>query len=404
MYQGYLAYGDTEIANHSRLSAYLDQGGAPSLRSLHPAPELHQVLGDDAYTSPEVDGAPWYVDAVPESGEFYGFCITRVQGIGESTTETSASALLTDGSVLAPPHAADREIRVRGLLVATTQEGLEYGAAWLLAAVDLSPCGGYLDCPDRSVVFYTAPPRAEDPTYFRRTMYGVGTLSGLRTIREFSPSRGAMREVEFVLVAGIPWQLTDPVSVVTSTGLTGTPGTAEVACPALAYDADDLVLDPNNPALAAPPAPPDISVVTVPSTWTRYVGLIPASISERWGRLFPIIWITTTGAARRNVRVRFYRDTNGIVGLDVPECDFLGEALLTYMPANSTVAIDARTRNVTISVNGAASQPAGHLVLATGSRPLRWPVLTCHQPYTVVIDSEAALTGTTVLITASIGE
>ena len=405
MYGGYLSYGGVEVVNAERTAAYAEHSGATALIShRYRAPDLPLVLGDDIYTSPETDGAPWVQAGVPWAEEFLGLYPLTIQGVDDSTVTTSVTSLTDDGAIAAPPSHSAREIRVRGVLVATSARGLEAGAAWLRGVLDYSPCDPGQRCGEREASCYLAAPSLDSPAEHRRTFFRVSTLSGVRTVRDYAPRRGALREVEFLLVAGVPWGFTDLAAVVTSTGLSGTPGTAEVACPPLAYTTADLVLDPALPALPTPPTPPSIDPVAMPSTWTRYVALIPAAVAERPGRGAPVVTLTTSGSVRRNVRIRFYRDTNATVGLDVPVCDFLGEAFVTYVPANSVATIDGRTREVSISVSGGDPQPAGHLVLGSQGRPIRWPVLSCQSAYTVVIDSESALTGTTVLVSLAVGD
>ena len=403
MYGGYLSYGGVEIVNAERVGAYAGTPYTPRLMQRHPAPELAEVLGHGEYTDAVSDGAPWIREGVAYAEEFLGFYPLAIQGIDDSTLTSSMTSLIDDGAIAAPPSHGPREIRVRGVLIATSLRGVEVGAAWLRGAMERTPCTPGDACGGEEVVYYQAQPEAAAPALHKRTLFRVATLSGLRTVRDYAPVRGALREVEFILVAGTPWGFADPVQVVNSALLSGTAGTAEVACPSLAYTTDDLVLDPALPALPTPPAPPAITPTPMPTTWTRYPALIPASISDRPGRVAPVITMTTTGSARRNVRVRFYRDTNATLGLDVPVCDYLGEVMVTYVPADSVLTIDARTREIYVEVAGGDPQPAGHLALGSSGRPIRWPTLSCQSAYTVLIDSETALTGTTVLIDVAIG-
>ncbi|NED79499.1 hypothetical protein G3I76_05245, partial [Streptomyces sp. SID11233] len=67
MLEWYLTLGGTEIANHARLSRYLETVGSPLTEASPCGCETFDaaLVGDEPYTTPEEDAAPWWDPDVP---------------------------------------------------------------------------------------------------------------------------------------------------------------------------------------------------------------------------------------------------------------------------------------------------------------------------------------------------
>ncbi|WP_037870674.1 hypothetical protein [Streptomyces sp. SPB074] len=228
MLEWYLTLSGTEIANHARLSRYLETVGSPLTEASPCGCETFDaaLVGDEPYTTPEEDAAPWWDPDVPESADFAGLLVLDVKGIDDSPVSRSVSAAVTGGAALGPANVGARTLTVSGVLLGSSCCGVEYGLRWLGRALEgcTGPgCGG--DCLS---LFNCCPSgEAADPEEFaarhRRTLRRVALVSGPTVTARHggggcSGSGGCsvgadMLQVEFVLTAGTPWAWTDPVRV-----------------------------------------------------------------------------------------------------------------------------------------------------------------------------------------------
>src|SRR5690554_4486701 len=127
-YEGYLCYAGTEVINNARAAAY-SQG----LVNIHcnGGPWLPASLGDEPYTNPAADEAPWWDPAVPESRYFLGVAGLSVTGASDGTASSDWTDLLMDGAVPGPVRNGARELLFRVVLVGVGDAALSYGLAWL---------------------------------------------------------------------------------------------------------------------------------------------------------------------------------------------------------------------------------------------------------------------------------
>ncbi|MGW5925226.1 hypothetical protein ACWF2L_03130 [Streptomyces anulatus] len=226
MLEWYLDLGGTEIANHARLAAYLETVGSPldSVTACGCETFDAVLVGDEPYTSPEEDGAPWYDPDVPESGEFAGLLVLSVDGLDTHPVRRSVTSAVTGGAALGPARVEARTITVTAVLLGSSCCGVDYGLRWLgqaLAGCTGAGCGG--DC---LTLFNCCPAEFEEPGPFaarhRRTLRRVALIEGPTPIARVgngcSGSGGCqvgadLVTVEFVLTAATPWMWTDPVPV-----------------------------------------------------------------------------------------------------------------------------------------------------------------------------------------------
>ena len=151
-----------------------------------------------------------------------------------------------------------------------------------------------------------------------------------------------------------------------------------------------LIYDPDCPPPPAPPRPPAISSTCfiIPSLWQRYAVFVPESVASYAPRSAPRLVLTTGATAARLVRVRFY-DSQGIGDpYAVDPCSFSGEFIVSYLPPNSSLYIDAATQSAWF-VRGDQTQDASSMLFATDGGPIVWPVLTRGEPYIITVDLDS---------------
>lgn len=223
----YFTLGGVELANAVRLNAYLqaDSVGSPLTQaSVCVCPTLTaEMLGDEPYTDPAADDAPWYDPAVPESEDFAGFLVLSMEGLDEFPVARSVTNAITGGGVLGPARVLPRTIVVTGILLGATCCGVEYGLHWLQEA--LQGCAGQACDGDCMEVYACCPDEEMTEQCFtethRRTLRRVALVDGPHVTERVGNgcqagecSSGAdILTVEFTLVAATPWLWTESLPV-----------------------------------------------------------------------------------------------------------------------------------------------------------------------------------------------
>lgn len=396
MYPGYMVLSGTEVFNAARTYAYASHAmPALGLRDLWHSEDLPLAAGDDPYESPQVDGAPWYDPNRPDTWGFLGLYPLAVEGGSDGTWEVTISQLSGDGAVASNGRRAGIEVVVRGLMVAVDEAALEAGMAWLRSVLTGALCDtGARGCGGGTLCYLTVLPpiHPESPDFtsvedcvdpYHRTLYEVSLLDPPRVLRNMHPSVGAMREVTFSVHAGVPYAygLSVPVEYDPE------PPTVvdEVLCEPEVYEP---IHDPDCPEPPTPPSPPAIpdACLEAPETWTRYVLPIPADAIPLWSDAVPVLSLTTGAEAARQVRIRFRPNPFGYDIDDLEECNFCGEFIVSYVPANSTMVIDGIRQVANVSVAGGPDLVASHLLYGSAGTPLDWPLLTCGTGYIMTVD------------------
>ncbi|MFB6872300.1 hypothetical protein [Streptomyces sp. NPDC056323] len=226
MFTDYMSLGGIELFNSARLAAYLESVGSPldSVGTCGCPTFDAEHVGDDLYTTPWDDEAPWWDEDVPESADFAGLLVLSVDGMDDHPVTRSVTGSVTGGAAIGKPRVQARTITVTAVLLGATCCGAAYGLRWLAQALAgcTDGCGG--DC---LTVYNCCPPEDEDPDEFterhRRTLRRVALVDGPRVIDrngDGCTGSGACQNgadlltVEFVLVAGTPWLWADPVPVI----------------------------------------------------------------------------------------------------------------------------------------------------------------------------------------------
>jgi hypothetical protein len=250
---------------------------------------------------------------------------------------------------------------------------------------------------------YTAPPRdvVEEAT-FRRYFYESEVTEGPLVMGGYPSKAGVLLSVEFTITAGRPWAFT-PTTAVAALAMDAAlnfqdPEGEDCAPTNPAYD--NYVDDPFFTAIARPPQPPIIAPPNILAihSWRRRTALIPPYLTQRWGRVVPSVFISTTVAVQY-LRIRFYREGNGLEG-----CDYDAEFLISYIPAAATMSLNAIRRTATLTLSDGRVVPAGHLLFGSDGRPFQWPSLGCQYTYTMTADLMPGQAGVVVALETAVRE
>lgn len=128
---------------------------------------LREFLGDINY---RIELAPWYTTQLPESGEFAGIWIFKVDGLGPTPVERTITQAVGSGGVAGAHRDKPRAIMFEALLIGCSHAGLEYGLDWLACQLRATTTD------TRSVLrFLQASPALSgvDPASLLRDVHGV---------------------------------------------------------------------------------------------------------------------------------------------------------------------------------------------------------------------------------------
>jgi hypothetical protein len=403
MYDGWLEYAGTEILNAARTATYL-KAFVPQLDVKLTYPGLRTARGHATYVSPAADAAPWYVASRAVSGDFYGFMPTVLDGVDDSSRTVTAQQLGGNGAVHSKPRYGSREIRVRLTAFAKDDKAMNEGLAWLKDVLSSGDCGQALGaCTDNDLRLYAAAPLlgASDANLLR-TFVRVEVLDNAKMVKVLPSNYCAMREIEFLFSAGVPWAWTAKTTNGSLTLASGSSFTdpAGEDCWVSTNPYTEFIADPFYTAIVQPPAPPRITppnVVKVTSWRRSTLAVLQADVS-RWGRVAPILTITTGSGGASQVRLRFYG------GGTITGCGHEGEFLISYIPPNATMTIDSIRREIKVLKSNGKTVVGGQLVYGSDGMPVTWPSLGCAGTYTMTADMLPGQTGITVLLETAVRE
>jgi hypothetical protein len=424
MFLGYLSYAGTEVWNSERVATYAGEL-VPGIQVSNCAEceDLAEVLGDKAYTTPFVDQAPWFDPFNPHTWDFCGVVPLSAEGVEDSTTAATVTDLVGGGGYVSSPLPKAREMRFTGLLIGADEAAVEAGMSWLKAVLETNPCSSTPGCTGDHLCYLSACPEIceDSPGYgdpdprtgtrprvcptgvpatdtegcmfdYLRHMRLVTTTSGPTITQKYSPTCGAMWQVEWTMVAGVPYAYSSNRFI----GSTTCPSDQcvvvnEIACePA----ADLIVQDPDCPPLPDPPRPPDIidDCIEFPDEWCRFDIQIPADLVPTWATGIPMVQLRTGNDDVRQLRLRYYSNPFDRPLNQLDGCDYCGEFFISYIPPNSIMTIDGSEEMVQVEQPGGRISTANHLLYGTDGGPVSWPELICGIPFTVVVDVAPALT------------
>lgn len=386
MFSGYLHFAGAELINSARTEAYAKKF-LPNLTLLPISTGLREELGQSAYVSPSADRAPWFRTSNAASGRFYGIYPTALSGTEDSTRTVTVTELSGDGAVTSMPRHGSREVRFTGVALAADEEAMAEGLAWLRNSLDPGGCvASGLGCGGWEMTVLTDPVRLTGSGNPRRIFYKVELLEGPKEVEILPVKTGAARQIEFVLTTTVPWGFTPReragiLDMNASQTAHTDPAGEDCAKQESAYSS--FINDPFFTAIQAPPKPPIIKPPNILkiSSWRRRIQQVPASVTQRWGRAVPIVTVDVHANDLQQLRVRFYRRTTNLQG-----CDYEGEFLISYLPANCTMTLNGITKEATVLLANGREVPGNHLLYGSDGLPFQWSTLACRSDYTMVVD------------------
>lgn len=410
-YAGYLQLGGNEIVNNSRVYMYARGMGITAITCAQ-CELLPRALGDDPYTSPDQDDAPWWDPTIVASKDFAGVLGLEIIGLDHPVNTREPVPLAADGAALYPVRRRQREIQMRAMLFALTECALSYGRTWIAAAVRGSICG--LQCIGDELCFLSCCPQmcpapSPDPddqcgNSEWRTVYNVGILEGPIVRQTTRLNTGFMQEVEFTLTGGNPFIYRRPVLVANG------PTEQQVVPGFNAEDDPDCVEATNCVAAATesevckrlplpelPLVPIDPCFPTGPFTAYRAIITVPRDITPNWLETVPLLRIRVGPRPLKRFMIRWYTNTAEIdcfEGLEnpIPElrpispCDACAELHIPIVPANSTLTLDGRIDRAWVDCPGgpglATAEP---YIYGRGGTAFQWPAFGCGQALCIEI-------------------
>lgn len=409
---GYYEFGGTEIINAARVERYAKVLGA--FKAVYHADDLPLVLGDDPYSTPMQDEAPWWDPDDANTNDFYGVYPLDVTGLDDSTFTANVTESTGNGGTVSGARFATKAVVFSVALIGGSEAACEAGFRWLKQVLTSTDCASVGTCGGLDLCFLASEPMVDqsisgDPTDcwdpIARSLHRVATTVAPNVNSKASLTHGGeVWLVGFTLVAGNPFQFGWPNNYVRGFGdvnttdpyLAGTPDDAVVDlvgfvqddpfCPKPTYNP---INDPLFPAIITPPSAPNVvtSGFNFPVNYRRRQFTIERDIIPSWGEVVPFIRLRSPNKESRNVRVRFYADPFGLGDPNSDPCNFCGDIVVSYIPAGGTIVLDGTDEIVYAEdvVNG--RRQASHLVFGSDGGPFDWPQLSCGFGYVVTMDT-----------------
>ncbi|MFI6289998.1 hypothetical protein ACIBEJ_00345 [Nonomuraea sp. NPDC050790] len=428
----WLCFSGVEVANAARVHAYAQAGLAPAHASVRDCgcAGLATILGDDPYTLPAGDEAPWYDPAETSSGDFAGFLVLDVEGLDSAPVSRPVTNRLGEGAVIGRRRYGPRTITVTGVLVGRTACAVDYGQRWLASVLQGALACGPGACSGDDLEYMTCCPTeaaAEGqccPGPCTTMTCGQGVFRTLRDVALLSEPTvqqriggcgccpGELRQIQFQLVAGRPHALRPAVTV--AEAVPWPPETPDDECvrwstdPACLDEAGECAaqlpqpcpLDPNCPPPDLPELPlPNNPCLCEPFTRRQVCVAIPESSAPIWADLVPLLEIYSGSDILRNIRIRFYPNPFGVPYEELDPCAWCSEINISYLPEGARLTMDSTRRTIYVQCPGRADTPAEQIVSGPEGRPLSWPVLECGIPYLACISADSTTIATDATVT-----
>ncbi|MFJ1459722.1 sugar transferase [Nocardia sp. N2S4-5] len=408
MFRGWLALGDLEIANSSRVVALVGPPGIPATdaeafadtacapcRNLQVRyddswPGLGAYLADPPYT--DITTAPWY-DGTDTSREFLGVWVMSAEGFDAIPVDRDISEAICAGGVAGVHRDTFRTLSFSALLWACTHRGERFGLRWLncqLRAAKKPQVLHYLD----------AHPEQFTPVGLARTMRRV-VLTQPAVVREVAGrpvaehQQASMARVEFELSALDPYPWTEttahPVTwdseIVANIEWAHTPDCGGATCelPVLL----STVCPPQT--IDTRPAPIPVCGGCLPvceietRTWEFEVGDSACDLTAATIRI--------TAGAEADITVQFWWRPCG----STDPCDETGQLSITGLPAGATVVADSVEGRGYAIIAGQRTKQGGIIATPSGApwrstllEPGCWELVAQSAPgteYTVTVET-----------------
>lgn len=408
-WNGYFTYDGTEIINSERVEALA--GSRPWFRAL---PELDTDPGTLAdlfgttlgYGDPE--DAPWYDPDRPESLEFYGVYPLDISGIEASTRQATSFETSEDGGTPGRIRHGIRSVVFSVALMAETERGASYGNAWLKRALLGAFDSRFLTtrvATGLTMRYLSSKPSLIDPPStpveqvdtLSRRLNRVGIINGpTDPVKRVMSCGGQVWITGFTASVGNPFEIGPDKLILTGmpSAVTYGPGvTAGTAVGPTTYTEQNCAntflepfFNPLCPPYINPPEPPSVPLdcYVLPMTWQRFRASIPANEVPLWGQVVPTVDIYTA-VAQQGVRIRFYEDIDGDLDVTEDPCNYVGDMLISYIPAGATLRLDGVNEIIVISQSG-LDQRADTLVYGSDAKPFVWPSMSRGNAWVMVVD------------------
>jgi hypothetical protein len=410
--QSWLCLGGTPLTEACRSQVYAQNGFRPHGVEINACgccgtPAQWAAAMDDApYTNPTDDKAPWYSTSEPDSGDFGGFMVTSIDGLGAGPITRSLTQRANGrGSFLGPAVQSSPVITITGILFGKTCCSVDYGLRWLGNVLQGScgaDCDGdqlaFLDCcPDFDACATAAVTPYDCLTPHLRYLEGVQLVASPKINQRYGACCGdcngtAYMEISFQLAATSPCVYRNPVHLATDQPFDAAD---PVACditwvlvgPGGTCPDDTICAEPDDCLAGDPcadvPSPPTAPVPSNPCICTsfntrRTVVEIPAGSIPEYTEGVPVVSVFSGPKDLRQLRVRFWLANAGQTVDELDPCTACGEVTLSRVPTGSTFTFDAKTRKATITCPDANDVDATPLMGSAGGRlPVEWPEIQC---------------------------
>lgn len=387
-YEGWVDYDGTEVVNHSRTVQLARALGVTSVA----IPPSKVAWIDAAVGGPDysvIANAPWYDPNVPASAEFVGMVVLRIDGLDDSSLQSTAIEYVTDGGHSGRPRNTTQTLVFDARLIASTERGAEFGKRWIARMLSHQKSGVF--CAGADLTYFRLASVSGNEKVHRRD---VRLTRGLSITKKIRRACSAIWSLTFTMTAADPFEYGAEVPKITSLGAdTGPTGPGVIAsgslaglyssCPPSAYQP---VYDPQFPAMVAAPSAPEF----FPTGWDLTEG---QPFKRKWARIsvvepddlrtVPILKLRSTEEARM-VRLSIF---DSMAAVD-EQCGALWSVIVTYLPANVDFYIDSEAKAV-YTYDGYSDyvQRADSLVYAPDAEPMRWAALSDPANYLVALDT-----------------
>lgn len=387
-YEGWVDYDGTEVVNHSRT---VQLARAMGITTVVIPPSrvawIDGLAGGPAYS--QIANAPWYDPGVPASAEFAGLVVMRIDGLDDSSGQSSAIEYVTDGGHSGKMRHSTQSLVFDARIVAKTERGAEFGKRWI--ARTLSQRKGGVFCAGADLTYFRLASVSGNEKVHRRDVRLTRSLVVSKKIRR---ACSAVWWTTFTMTDADGFEYGEEVPKITSLGAdTGPTGPGVIAsgslagtyqsCPPSAYTP---VYDPQFPAMVSAPTAPDF----FPTGWALTEG---QPFKRKWARIsvvepddlrtVPILKLRSTEEARM-VRLSIF---DSMAAVD-EQCGALWSVIVTYLPANVDFYIDGEAK-AAYTYDGFSDfvQRADSLVYGPSAEPLRWDTLSDPANYLVALDT-----------------
>jgi hypothetical protein len=133
-WNGYVEYDSTEIINVERTEKYIGGKSTSWFKQNHNSDALEEVFGT-TYSTPLADNAPWTDPDKTESYDFWGVHPISIEGIEDSTRESTVVEYIRNGGNPGRLRHATKSVVFSAALFGASECAVEYGFGWLKAAL-----------------------------------------------------------------------------------------------------------------------------------------------------------------------------------------------------------------------------------------------------------------------------